>query len=62
MAVCAAVAAVLVVVALFAGYRIGAVQRPPRPRCPDSYWAGYRKGHADGQLFALIRERNPSRN
>jgi len=57
-----ALAAVLVVVALVAGYRIGAVQRPPRPRCPDSYWAGYRKGHADGQLFALIRERNPSRN
>ena len=57
-----ALAAVLVVVALFAGYRIGAVQRPPRPRCPDSYWAGYRKGHADGQLFALICERRPSRN
>ncbi len=57
-----ALAAVLVVVALVVGYRIGAVQRPPRPRCPDSYWAGYRKGHSDGQLFALIRERNPSRN
>ena len=37
-------------------------RRPPRPHCPDSYWAGYRKGHSDGQLFALIRERNPSRN
>jgi hypothetical protein len=55
-------AAVLVVVALVVGHRTGARRRPPRPHCPDSYWAGYRKGHSDGQLFALIRERNPSRN
>lgn len=57
-----AIAAVLVVVALVAGYRIGRAERPPRRHCPDSYWAGYRRGHADGQLFALICERRPSRN
>lgn len=57
-----AIAAVLVVVALVADYRIGRAERPPRRHCPDSYWAGYRRGHADGQLFALIRERSPSRN
>lgn len=55
-------AAVFSVVSLIAGYRIGVAQRPPRPHCPQSYWAGYRKGHADGQQFATSIERTPSAN
>jgi hypothetical protein len=54
--------AVVYVAVYTLGYLTGTRRRPPRPHCPDSYWAGYRKGHSDGQLFALIRERNPSRN
>ena len=58
----AALLAVVYVAVSPLGSRPGPRRRPPRPHCPDSYWAGYRKGHSDGQLFALIRERNPSRN
>lgn len=54
--------AVVYVAVYTLGYLTGTRRRPPRPHCPDSYWAGYRKGHSDGQLFALTRERNPSRN
>lgn len=45
-----------------AAYRIGVTRRPPRAHDAQSYWAGYRRGHADGQQFATSIERTPSAN
>ena len=40
-----------------------ALTRPrPRPRCPESYWHGYRRGFDDGVTTTVHHERTPSLN
>ena len=34
----------------------------PQPRCPESYWHGYRRGYDDGVVTTVHHERTPSLN